>query len=105
MTDEEMKELLKTMCGESDDGILSAYLKMAADKITMRCYPFQTREIGVPEKYRSLQLEIACYLLNKRGAEGETSHNENGVNRSYESASVPESMLRGIMPFAKVIGG
>ena len=27
--------------------------------------------------------------------EGETAHNENGINRSYENASVPESMLKG----------
>lgn len=105
MTDDELKIMLQTMCGEKEEDVLSLYLKIAADKIIARCYPFHTDSAAVPEKYQSLQLEIACYLLNKRGAEGETSHNENGVNRSYESASVPESMLRGIVPFAKVIGG
>ena len=44
------------------------------------------------------------YLINKRGAEGETTHNENGINRAYESASVPESLLGRVTPFAGVIG-
>ena len=44
----------------------------------------------------------AVYLLNKRGAEGETAHSENGISRSYESADIPESMLSGIIPFAGV---
>ena len=46
-----------------------------------------------------LQVEIAAYLMNKRGAEGETYHGENGVNRTYENASVPASMLAGVTPF------
>ena len=48
------------------------------------------------------QIEIAVYLYNKQGAEGQTAHSENGISRTYESADVPESMLRGIAPF---VGG
>jgi hypothetical protein len=57
----------------------------------------------VPDKYATNQVEIACYLLNKRGAEGETYHSENGINRSYENADVPESMLSRVLPFAGVL--
>lgn len=49
------------------------------------------------------QIEIAVYLYNKQGAEGETHHSENGVSRTYESASVPESMLSDISPIARVV--
>jgi hypothetical protein len=45
-----------------------------------------------------LQCEIAAYLLNKRGAEGQTSHTENGITRNYGGADVPESMLSSIIP-------
>ena len=36
---------------------------------------------------------------------GETAHSENGISRSYESATVPDSMLKHITPHASVLGG
>ena len=51
----------------------------------------------------ALQVEIATYLLNKRGGEGELSHSENGISRSYENGDVPESMMRQIVPMAGVL--
>lgn len=100
MTQNEMEKRLMILTGEEDDDILLTYLDVAAQKILNKCYPFRTNETEVPEKYQLLQIEIAVYLLNKRGAEGETVHNENGINRTYESSSVPDSMLAGIVPFA-----
>ena len=49
------------------------------------------------------QVEVAAYLLNKRGAEGETAHSENGISRSYEDGDVPSSLLRDIVPYAGVV--
>jgi hypothetical protein len=90
------------LTGETNDDILITFLDIAKDKVLSRCYPYRTNATDVPERYQTTQLEIAVYLLNKRGAEGETVHNENGINRSYENASVPESMLKGIVPFGSV---
>lgn len=102
MTKEVMKARLSALTGETDDNILLTFLDIAAEKILEKCYPYRHDKRDVPARYHSTQLEIAVYLLNKRGAEGETSHNENGIGRSYESASVPDSMLKGIVPFASV---
>ena len=55
------------------------------------------------QRWNMKQIEIAAYLYNKQGAEGETEHKENGVDRKYESASIPESMLADISPVARVI--
>ncbi len=99
MTVTEMKAQLALITDERDDDILSAYLDIAGAKILERVYPYKhDEELSVPAKYQSTQLEIAVFLLNKRGAEGETSHGENGINRSYESASVPASMLKHVIP-------
>lgn len=103
MTVEERLEILRAMSDETDEGILLAYLNLAGQKVIERAFPFRRDVMDVPEKYISNQIEIACYLLNKRGAEGQTYHSENGISRSYESASVPDSMLKGIMPHARVI--
>lgn len=49
------------------------------------------------------QIEIATYLYNKQGAEGEKQHSENGTTRTYESASIPASMLSDISPLVRVV--
>ena len=104
MTQTEKLQLLKAMVGESDtEEVLLAYLNIAGHKIMNRAYPYGTEETEVPVRYEFLQCEIAAYLLNKRGAEGQTSHSENGISRSYESADVPESMLGAITPFCGVM--
>ena len=59
-----------------------AFLSVAGQKIIQRAYPFSVDVTEVPDKYATNQVEIACYLLNKRGAEGETYHSEGGINRS-----------------------
>ena len=108
MENTEKLTLLRTMVGQSDsenwtDEVLLAYLDIAGREIIRRAYPFKDDITDVPDKYNTLQCEIATYLLNKRGAEGETSHSENGIGRGYESAGVPESMLKSITPFCGVI--
>ena len=104
MTQTEKLQLLKAMVGESDtEEVLLAYLTIAGQKIMNRAYPYGTEETEVPVRYGLLQCEIAAYLLNKRGAEGQTSHSENGISRSYESADVPESMLGAVTPFCGVM--
>ena len=104
MTQAEKLKLLKAMVGESDtEEVLLAYLNIAGNKILNRAYPYGTDETEVPSRYDFLQCEIASYLLNKRGAEGQTGHSENGISRSYESADVPESMLGAVTPMIGVI--
>lgn len=103
MTQEVLKSRLSALTGETNDDVLLTFLDIAKDKVLSKCYPYRQDVTDVPERYQTTQLEIAVYLLNKRGAEGQTAHNENGINRSYESASVPDSMLEGIVPFGSVV--
>lgn len=103
MTESERLEMLKNLSGETDSAVLLTYLTLAGQKVIQRAYPYRSDVKEVPAKYETNQVEIACYLLNKRGAEGETYHSENGINRSYENADVPESMLARVVPFAGVI--
>jgi hypothetical protein len=109
MTEEQMIAIVKSMSGESDEIIVSAYLAMAGQQIINRAFPFATEKdlskMTVPARYQQKQVEFAAYMLNKRGAEGEISHNENGINRSYENGGLPDSMLKEIIPFCSVPGG
>ena len=109
MTNEEKLTMVRVMANANaddddwSDDILLTYLAIAGRKIIERAYPYDETVEEVPRRYDLLQCEIAIYLLNKRGAEGETSHSENGISRSYEKADVPESMLSVITPFCGVI--
>lgn len=108
MTEVEKLSLLRVMVGQPNEGewsdeVLDSYLKIAGRKIINRAYPYDDTVTEVPRRYSYLQCDIANYLLNKRGAEGQTAHSENGVSRSYESADVPEAMLGEVIPFCGVI--
>lgn len=103
MLEAEKIELVKAMTGETNESTVSAYLGLAGNKICRKAFPFDPTVTEVPEQYGFTQVEIAVYLLNKRGAEGETSHSENGISRSYEDGDVPPTMLRQIVPMAGVL--
>lgn len=60
-------------------------------------------ELLMESQFADLQIEIAVFLYNKLGSEGETSHSENGVSRTYENAHIPSSMLNTIVPLGKVV--
>ena len=105
MTDEEMVASIKVLVGDSRfDDYASHYLAIAQGVVVSHMWPFDDEKTweDVPEKYHAQTVEIAVYLVNRRGAEGETSHSESGVSRSYESAGVPASYLRGITPHVGV---
>ena len=96
--------MLQNMTGEQNPDVLLTYLNIAGNKVLKRAFPFSDMAVTeVPDRYAYNQVEIAAYLLNKRGAEGQTSHSENGVSRSYENGDVPPTLLREIVPCASVI--
>ena len=108
MTEVEKLAMLRVMVGQPNEGdwsddVLLKYLDIAGRKIINRAYPYDDTVTEVPRRYSYLQCDIANYLLNKRGAEGQTAHSENGVSRSYESADVPESMLGEVVPHVGVL--
>lgn len=93
--------------GESNlsDAIIREYLDEAAYAIYERLYPFTLPQpLTVPPKYERLQCRLAARYIARRGAEGETAHNENGVNRSYGSVN-DEDLLMEIVPYAWTPGG
>ena len=102
MTDDQKVELMATMIGCPCQGdVYDVYLELANEKILNRCYPY-----GIPEgqtrvdrKYEYLQIELAIYLYNQRGGEGQETHIENGVTRKWRTEN---EILQEIVPFAGV---
>lgn len=97
---------LRTLVDSGDsDEVLAIYLNRAGELIKNIVYPTEANraQMEVPEQYAMKQIEIAEYLMNKRGAEGEIQHIENGIHRNYGSSDVPEAMIRHITPFCGVV--
>lgn len=100
MTDDEKLVIVKRMTGESDTAVLAAYLSLAKGAVLARAYPYGNGEEEIPPKYDAVHIEAAVYLLNKRGAEGEVSHSENGISRTYADGDLPPALMRRITPMA-----
>ena len=121
MDDGKKAEMLRVLIGDTKHKetteVLSAYLDMAGAKILERLYPFRESVVVdgeetlpdryriVPMKYEMLQLKIAAYMMNKRGAEGQIQHIENGVHRNYGDSDVPGTMLESIAPYVGIPDG
>ena len=107
MTKQKKIDMLRRMMDgdDTDEGILDVYLELAGQKILNRMYPYKTDYDGleVPDKYVAAQLKVAHYMLNKRGAEGQIQHIENGIHRNYGAADIPDGMLTEIVPFCQAI--
>lgn len=103
MTNEQKLAILKQMLDSGDttsDAIANAYLVAAEKAVINIAFPFGNGEETMPEKYDYEQIEIALYMLNKRGAEGEKLHIEAGTHRSFEVADIPISLRARITPQA-----
>ena len=79
--------------------LLTILMEQAEGIVLNKRYPFGVPEDAtVPPAYEHIQIQIALELFAKMGAEGQTAHNENGINRTYEAADVSPSLLRRIVP-------
>ncbi len=97
-------ERLKIRITEKVDDIeLEDILESAKAVILSRRFPFGEQPEEIENKYKDLQIRIAVEMFNKRGAEGETAHSENGISRSYASANVSEDLLKEITPKVGVV--
>lgn len=106
MTDAEMILTVQTLVDDeaATDALISVYLSKAKAVVLRRLYPFGMQKgAEVPDIYHMNECELAARYFLRRGAEGETVHNENGVNRTYGSPN-DEDILREIMPYGRVFG-
>lgn len=105
MTDSDKITMAKALIGDSKatDALVGVYLEDAKAAILRRRYPFGLPyEADVEPIYEVLQVKLAARYYLRRGAEGESAHNENGVDRKYNSVN-DEDLLMEVTPFAKTI--
>ena len=101
MTDSEKVTAVNTLIAPdtASQDLLLLLVKQAEAIVLNRRYPFGVPDgATVPVQYEYTQIRIAVELFSKMGAEGETSHSENGINRTYASADITPALLKQIVP-------
>ena len=102
---------IKTMIGiaESDtsqDALIETYLAMSTQEILQYKYSL----IGIPEGMTDVdgedevvQIHAVIAGYNIRGAENQTSHNENQIYRTFDANDMVDYVRQKIIPYAKVV--
>ena len=110
MTDTEKLAQIKLILGESgslpSDAVLNGYIGLAKQAILNRMYG----DIGgvpddvtnVPTKYEVTQIYAVVAGYTHAGAEGETQHNENGINRVFNNADMLDYITKNVFPYARI---
>ena len=92
---EKLKIVEKLIAPDVETGeVLAEVIKEAEALILNKMHPFGYPEAtAVPARYEYLQLQLAVEIYNKRGAEGQTTHSENGISRSWPEKTRILSMI------------
>lgn len=87
---------------DNDKQLLEYEVERAIAEIN-KCRRFKpTETVLYDKKYESLIIPLCVSAFAKSGAEGQTSHTENGIVRNYTSGGdYPKDMLKGIIPLIK----
>lgn len=98
--DEKLVKFGVLISPDTADTELAVYLLEQAEGIVLnRRYPFGCPDgAEVPQQYEHIQIQMAVELYSKMGAEGQTAHKENGIDRTFEAADISPSLLRRIVP-------
>lgn len=99
-----VKKMLMITDSDADDTI-ATMLDIANDAILDRLYCVSGRPEGtdtIPRDCMPILVNSVVISFSQVGAEGELSHNEDGVSRTYNYSNMLEYINRHVIPF---VGG
>lgn len=103
----EITEKLKARLNLTDttyDAVIDAIVDSAINEIeTIRNYPSDCSDEDIwsdMSRYFNNVLELSLYDFNQSGAEGETSHSENGISRVYKDRN---ACLKGVRQLSVIV--
>ena len=101
MTNEEKIERTKVLISPdtASDELLLYLLEQSEGIILNRRYPFGAPEaVTLSPLHEQIQIRMAVEMFSKMGAEGQLTHTENGVMRTWEAGDISPSLIRKIIP-------
>lgn len=110
MNQNEKLSMLQTLLGMSDSEFseeetrLSVYLASAKQEILSWRYSYASEMPSeVPSEYEMTQIHAVIAGYGISGAENQTSHNENGINRSFKFVDMVAYIRANVIPIARCI--
>lgn len=108
VNDTEKIEMILDLMGESYseklERSISAYLKSAGKEILNWRYGYSSEIPGtVPKEYEMTQIHAVIAGYSISGAEGQTQHSENGINRSFRYPDMLAYIRSNVIPYAGVL--
>ncbi len=102
--------MLRTLLGNDEaatDGILEMLLAFAEAEILSwmyRSYPTIPDEASqVPREYEMIQIHAALIGYNLSGAEGQTTHGENGITRQFAYSDMVAFIHKNVTPYLYIL--
>lgn len=83
--------------------IVDFVIEFAEERCHFPTYFTEKMKVDILTKHKST-LAMACVdVLAKAGAEGEKSHSENGISRSYESTWITPGLLDNLPNYVNIL--
>lgn len=101
MTDQQKYNRISILTGVSDSDLLGEYLNMAETEIIAwmySSYPSIPEGATMPPKYEQIQISAVIAALSVQGAEGETTHIENGVHNYFKYEDMVSYIRQHVYP-------
>ena len=107
MSPVEKIEMVKLFLGETDPSIdekVSAYLTAAGKEIVAWRYSYSAQKIAeIPDEYEMTQIHAVVAGYSMSGAENQTYHSENGINRTFKYSDMLAYIRANVIPMAGVV--
>lgn len=105
MTSDEKLDMLSILLDDSNvsDDKLEAYLSAAEKEILAWRYSYSSQQPSeVPAEYEMTQIHAVIAGLSISGAENQTQHSENGINRMFKYPDMVAYIRNNVLPIAGV---
>lgn len=105
MTSDEKLGMLSILLNASNENIekLEVYLQMAEKEILAWRYSYATQKPEtVPEEYEMTQIHAVVAGFSISGAENQTQHSENGINRMFKYPDMLAYIHSNVLPIVGV---
>lgn len=100
----DMVMTLLGLSGDRDETLLGVYLTAAEREILAWRYSYSgSKPEEVPPEYEMTQIYAVIAGYSHAGAEGQLSHSENGISRTFRHEDMVRYIRSNVLPLAGVI--
>lgn len=107
MSNEEKLEMLMSLLGVSDSNLedtFNSYLTAAAREILAWRYSYSAQSVDVvPPEYEMTQIYAVIAGYSQSGAEGQMTHSENGIARTFKYPDMIRYIRANVVPMCGVV--